>query len=282
MARLNNGGIIGKQVTTPTSSAASGKWNLSEQNIYKSSNAWPTGILTQNLSLYFDPGIDGAVSGSTIIDQSSSGLNGTITGMTYSTQYGGTIRCEGAAAGVAHISTSSSSQFNLNSTDWSFGTWTYHDSSEFTSNIYRVMLSLGSSVSEAYYSFALWRSGYLTTTAGAAYAYSGLPNTSIFSTGNQSAGYPNLSTSFQGYTGNWVNTYVVKNSTDIRVYINGTLYGTIATFNLNSQNNRVFYGGGTNESIKGYLGPLTIYKGKALTGAEISNNFNFHRSRYGI
>lgn len=41
MARINNGGINGKKVTTPTNSAASGKWNLSEQNIYKQSSDWP-------------------------------------------------------------------------------------------------------------------------------------------------------------------------------------------------------------------------------------------------
>lgn len=41
MARLTNGGIIGKQITTPTISSASGKWNLSDQNIYKSANIWP-------------------------------------------------------------------------------------------------------------------------------------------------------------------------------------------------------------------------------------------------
>lgn len=44
MARLTNGGLIGKQVTTPTSSSASGKWNLSEQNIYRSLSIWPEAI----------------------------------------------------------------------------------------------------------------------------------------------------------------------------------------------------------------------------------------------
>lgn len=43
MARLTNGGIIGKNTTTPTQFAAVGKWNLSDQFIYKYQNLW-TGV----------------------------------------------------------------------------------------------------------------------------------------------------------------------------------------------------------------------------------------------
>ena len=43
MARLTNGGIIGKNVTTPSSSSAIGKWNLSDQNIYRHQNLWTGG-----------------------------------------------------------------------------------------------------------------------------------------------------------------------------------------------------------------------------------------------
>ena len=35
MARLTNGGIVGKPATNPTLGSATGKWNLSDQNTYK-------------------------------------------------------------------------------------------------------------------------------------------------------------------------------------------------------------------------------------------------------
>ena len=40
MARLTNGGIIGKNATTPSAISAIGKWNISDQNIYKGQNVW--------------------------------------------------------------------------------------------------------------------------------------------------------------------------------------------------------------------------------------------------
>jgi len=56
MTRLTNGGIIGKITTTPTTSSAIGKWNLSDQFIYKHQNMWTGGrippITTSLLSVY--------------------------------------------------------------------------------------------------------------------------------------------------------------------------------------------------------------------------------------
>lgn len=57
MARLTNGGIVGKLTTTPTSSSAVGKWNTSDQFIYKYQNLW-TGSrippVTTNLLAVYD------------------------------------------------------------------------------------------------------------------------------------------------------------------------------------------------------------------------------------
>lgn len=57
MARLTNGGIIGKLTTTPTATSAIGKWNTSDQFIYKYQNLW-TGSrippVTTNLLAVYD------------------------------------------------------------------------------------------------------------------------------------------------------------------------------------------------------------------------------------
>lgn len=56
MSRLNNGGIIGKQVDQPTSNAASGKWNIAEHNIYKSLNLWVEPLIAATAA-YFTGGL---------------------------------------------------------------------------------------------------------------------------------------------------------------------------------------------------------------------------------
>jgi hypothetical protein len=57
MARLTNGGIIGKPTIFPTLNSAVGKWNVSEQHLYKQQNLW-TGSrippITTNLLAVYD------------------------------------------------------------------------------------------------------------------------------------------------------------------------------------------------------------------------------------
>jgi len=52
MARLSNGGIIGKPVTTPTTTSAVGKWKPSDQHIYKQQNRWSELNLQYALNVY--------------------------------------------------------------------------------------------------------------------------------------------------------------------------------------------------------------------------------------
>ena len=52
MARLTNGGIIGKPTTAPTLLSSVGKWNPSDQFIYKQQNVWTELNIQYALSTY--------------------------------------------------------------------------------------------------------------------------------------------------------------------------------------------------------------------------------------
>jgi hypothetical protein len=52
MARLTNGGIVGKPATSPTLISSVGKWNVSDQHIYKQQNVWSELNLQYALNVY--------------------------------------------------------------------------------------------------------------------------------------------------------------------------------------------------------------------------------------
>jgi len=52
MPRLKNGGILGKPSISPTTFSAIGKWNLSDQFIYKQQNMWTEPTIQHALSTY--------------------------------------------------------------------------------------------------------------------------------------------------------------------------------------------------------------------------------------
>ena len=64
MARLTNGGIVGKLTTTPTPISAVGKWNTSDQFIYKYQNLWAGDVVQSGLVLRLDAGDTSSYPGS--------------------------------------------------------------------------------------------------------------------------------------------------------------------------------------------------------------------------
>jgi len=79
MARLTNGGLVGKITTTPTATSAVGKWNTSDQFIYKYQNLWTGGINQSGIVLNLDAAniLSYPGTGNTWYDLSPSGLNAT-------------------------------------------------------------------------------------------------------------------------------------------------------------------------------------------------------------
>lgn len=99
MARLTNGGIIGKPITDPTQLSAIGKWNLSDQNIYKQQNKWVTDLVVSGLVLHLDAGNTSSYSGSgsTWYDLSGSNYHATFQNSpTWSSSNGGQMVMTGS------------------------------------------------------------------------------------------------------------------------------------------------------------------------------------------
>jgi hypothetical protein len=94
MARLSNGGIIGKPTTTPTLGSAVGKWNQSDQHIYKQQSKWTTTITSSGLVLHLDAANNNSYigSGSTWTDLSGNNNHATLyNGVGYSSSNSGTL-----------------------------------------------------------------------------------------------------------------------------------------------------------------------------------------------
>jgi hypothetical protein len=103
--------------------------------------------------------------------------------------------------------------------------------------------------------------------------------------GVSSSPYVYTSSSFPKYT--WTQLTVVFNANNISVYFNGVnqqLTGGAATNPVKTNNASMFLGqfkGGGNYYFKGSTPLYTIYN-RALTAAEIQQNFEATRGRYGI
>lgn len=85
-------------------------------------------------------------------------------------------------------------------------------------------------------------------------------------------------------TTNWQNVVLTKNNTDLYIYVNGVLQAQNATPAILTNGTGALYIGGAasvTEYFNGYIGDVTIYN-KALSAAEVLQNFNALQGRYGI
>lgn len=89
--------------------------------------------------------------------------------------------------------------------------------------------------------------------------------------------------SLSAYSNVWCNYVLVSNSTGTIFYINGTQFATSSiTGNVSFTNGRVlWFGDHWDNPIQGSSSSIQIYN-KALTAAEIQQNFNATRGRFGI
>jgi hypothetical protein len=84
-------------------------------------------------------------------------------------------------------------------------------------------------------------------------------------------------------TGNWVYLTWVNNSNyTMNMYVNGVLDATVANSTSGNSNPVDRVGGSWAGYFPGSIAGLTIYKNKALAAAEVAQNFNAMRGRYGI
>lgn len=82
--------------------------------------------------------------------------------------------------------------------------------------------------------------------------------------------------------GTWGHVVGVLDTTAIRLYLNGVEIGTATTRTINPKsNNNPFYISTSTYSLNGKIGISRIYN-RALTAAEVAQNFNAQKSRFGL
>jgi len=215
-------------------------------------------------------------SGTTWTDLSGRGRNGTLTnGPTYSSANGGSIVFDGTNDYIVCPATSDT-QFNA---DFTVDAWVWIDSTVVSSrpdNQKDVTLfsSNGSSVG----TFGLFVTG-TTTTAGTGLAIY-QDNASLSASISQSVPL-----------NSWVHLAFVRIGSTLYGFINGTRY----TFTVTAGSSTALLGNSTSGSRigviqnstyygywKGYISNFRVYKGRALTAAEIQQNYIATKGRYGL
>jgi hypothetical protein len=219
-------------------------------------------IVRTGLVLDLDAGMNASYSGSgtTWTDLSVYGNNGTLTnGPTYSSANGGSIGFNGSNQ---YVSLTNSSNFSFGTNNFAINYWFYANSLSGTPTIVD------------------------TRTDGTG---SGSGFSDVFTGGNKYNTFVNNATR---YTTNasfvvstWYNICVTRSGSTTSVYINGTLDGTYAD-TLNISSNGLLIGRNINtvgtSYFNGRVSNVSIYNFKALTAAEISQNYNALKHRFGL
>lgn len=243
---------------------------LTAANILTNFNATKGGYLvaTTNLVLYYDPTDTASYpgTGTTLTSLVGSGLNGTMTAITYTSPY---FTFNGS---TSQVSVADNASLEPGSGDWTVEVWLRY--SVITGKT-RTYLSKTNNNGGS----ADWGYGFRTNQAN---------NTTYFEVGNGTTSVTSPATSVA--TGTWyqivgVWTNVASNS--IALYKNGTLVGSNShSFTSVKNTTNPLYLGNYNgnefaQQFEGDMGIVRMYS-RALTAAEIQNNYDANKATYGL
>lgn len=226
-------------------------------------------IVTNGLYLYLDPGdrrsYPGTGSGSTILDLSGNSYTGTLTNGAYYNSFGGGCI---VTDGINDVVTCPAGSLGSATSNYSFGGW--YMCTDFANN--KSIITRGRDGFGGGWSLT----AYVGTDA--------IPQASLVYTVPSTVGIGcagsipvKLNTWFH-IMGVWIN------GTSMTLYINGQVQNIL---NTTGSNLRASTAGwnlgsiGTTAFSSGNTGAVYVYN-RALSGAEVGQNFNAHRKRYGI
>jgi hypothetical protein len=229
----------------------------------------PAVPVTSNLVLYYDPSNPSSYSGSgTVInDLSGNGLNGSMSGITFTTPY---FSYNGTSS---QVRVADNALLEPGSGSWTMESWFYSSSFSSSSVILGKFDNGGTSQNVSY--------SIRVNTSGSLFAqYSnGAPATFVNSTPYTIS----LNTWYQVvYV--WTNSGGTKT---LQTFINGSSIGTVNhTFTsiLNSTNPLYlgsYNGGEYSQWLNGRIGITRIYN-TPLTSSQVLQNFNANKSKYGL
>lgn len=229
-------------------------------------------IVTSGLVGYWDAGNTKSYpgSGTTWTDLSSSAKNGTITSPTWSSSYGGYFQHDGTTNRSTAI-TYSTSLYDWWTTDFTIDAWIYPTSYTgwyiLTPNISTLIGNIDPVSVTNYWSFGINASGYII------FYY--------FTSTQNYVTSANLKVSLN----TWSHIAMTKTSSGISFYYNGTTDGVTTAISgtpTSSAATNLTIAGYDNARPTGYIAGIKIYKAKALTLSEVSQNFHALRGRFGV
>jgi hypothetical protein len=225
-------------------------------------------IITSNLVLYYDPSnsLSYSGSGTTLTDLTGAGLNGTMTAITYTNPY---FTYNGS---TSQVSIADNASLEPGTGDWTVEVWLRYNVIAGKTRTYVSKTNNGGGSAD-------WGYGFRTNAN---------LNTTYFEVGNGTTSVTSPSTSVT--TGVWyqivgVWTNVALNS--IALYKNGAIVGNNShSFTSVKNTTTPLYLGNYNgnefaQQFDGNMGIVRIYN-KALTDAEVLNNYNANKALYGL
>lgn len=236
---------------------------LYNENLDRFSNS----VVTSNLVAYYDPGLVAGYpgSGTTEYDLSGNGLNGTMSNITWTDPY---FTYNGTNSTV---SIADNALLEPGTGDFSIEAWVYYSTIAGSTRTFVSKTDNGGLASN-------WSYGLRTASNGNTYFEVGNGTTSV------------TSPTFTASTGQWyqitgVWTNVASNS--IELYVNGASQGSNShAFASVKNSTRGLYlgsynGGEYSQWFNGRMG-IARYYSKALSGAEVLQNYNANRGLYGL
>jgi hypothetical protein len=226
----------------------------------------PAVPVTSNLRLYFDPSNPSSYpgTGTTINDLSGNGLNGSMSGITYTSPY---FSYNGTSSQVL---VADNPLLEPGSGDWSIEFWVNYSVLAGSSRILIAKTDGGLS--------AEWGYGLRTAANGNTFMEIGNGTTSL-----QSSLTALTTNTWYQVVGVWTNV----SSNSLSLYVNGNLIGSISHSFTSIKNTTSplylgsFNGGQFSQWLNGRMGVVRMYN-KSLTGSEVLQNFNADKSKYGL
>lgn len=232
-------------------------------------NNHPASVVTNGLVLYFDPSNTASYpgSGTTITDLSGNGLNGTMSNLSFTSSY---FTYNGTNS---QISISDNALLEPGSGDWTMEVWVNQNATG--NDVVLGKFDPGGLSQDVSYS--------IRTTSSTYYAQLGSGS------GSGSTLFQN-STNHVGTLNTWYQiVYVFTNvaANTLQTFVNGTSIGSVnhSLAGLLNTSTNLYIGSYNNgeyaQWFDGKIGITRLYN-RALTSAEVSENYNADKSKYGL
>lgn len=268
--RYWNRNLITSTESEPTSDSASGIFDLTSQLIYKNASKWPAlsgGHVTANLVLHLDAGDTNSYSGSgtTWTDLTGNGNHGTLTNApTYDSANGGSIVLDGTNDYVAFATSS----------DFTFGT------GDFT-----IELNVSpDTVVSAYIGLASSNEYDAGTATGNGVGFGTDQSGNLTHVISDITSFTTNSTGVKWSANSRQQLVITRASGNVKIFVNKVQVGTTKVSTNNATSNDfvvgMYYPNFNAYYFDGRVYDVKVYKGKALTTAEITQNYDALSSRF--